>query len=65
MKNLIKSHSLTIERYSQTADDNQALESLLDSQAIKYIKDRQWLDDEGCYMTVYDLQSDLFEREVI
>lgn len=65
MRSMVKAHSLTVERYSDTDDDNTALEALFDAQAIKYTKYRQWLKDEGCYMTVYDLQTDLYEREVI
>ena len=58
-------HSLTIERYSDTNDDNAALDALLDAQAIKYKKEKQWLTDEEFYLTTYDLQTDLIEREVI
>jgi hypothetical protein len=65
MKNLLTRHSLTVERYSRTADDNAALEALFDAGAIPYTKDRQWLSDEECYLTTYDLQRDLIEREEI
>ena len=65
MRNLIRTHSVTVERYSNTTDDNAALEALFDTCTIKYTKYRQWLKSENCYMTVYDLQSDLYEREVI
>lgn len=65
MQNMIKTHSLTIERYSETSEDNAALEALFDTEAIKYKKEKQWLHDEECYMTIYDLQNDLIEREVI
>lgn len=63
MQNMMRTHSLTVERYSETNDDNIALEALFDEQAIKYKKEKQWLSDEGCYMTIYDF--DLIEREVI
>lgn len=63
MQNMIKTHSLTVERYSEIADDNMALEALFDAQAIKYKKEKQWLHDEECYMTIYDFG--LIEREVI
>ena len=63
MRNLMKTHSLTVERYSDTSDDNSVLEALFDAEAIKYKKEKQWLNDEECYMTTYDF--DLIEREVI
>jgi hypothetical protein len=61
-QNLIWRHSLAVERYSDTPDDNTALEALFDAGAIEYIKDKQWLDDEECYLTTYDLQTDLIEK---
>lgn len=63
MQNMIKTHSLTVERYSETGDDNTKLEELFDSQAIKYKKEKQWLHDEECYMTIYNFE--IIEREVI
>ena len=63
IRNMVKMHSLTVERYSDTTDDNPALEMLFDAQAIKYKKEKQWLHDEECYMTTYEF--DLIEREVI
>lgn len=65
MKNLLRRHSLTVERYCDTSDDNVALEALFDAGAIAYKKEKQWLDDEGCYLTTYDFQTDLIEREAI
>lgn len=59
-KNMLKTHSLTVERYCETDDDNQTLEVLLDAKCIKYKKEKQWLDDEECFMTTYDF--DLIER---
>lgn len=56
MQNLLKTHSLTIERYSSTNDDNLALEALLNKQAIEHEKEKQWLRDEECYMTTYNLE---------
>lgn len=63
MVNISYSHALTIERYSELSDDNKLLEALLDAKAIKYKKEKMWIDDEKCFMTTYDF--DLFEREVI
>lgn len=64
MRNLAYRHSLTVERYSDTDGYNTALEALFDAQALKYTKEKQWLNDMECYMTTYDLQTDLIEREV-
>ena len=62
MKNLLRRHSLVVELYSDTQDDNEALEAMFEDRALKYTKDRQWLSDEECYMTTYDLQTDMIER---
>lgn len=65
MRNFMYRHSMTIERYSDTDGYNTALEALLDAQALKYTRDKQWLSDMECYLTTYELQTDLIEREVI
>lgn len=62
MMNLLRRHTLTVERYSDTSDDNTALEAIFDAGALKYKKDKQWLVDEECYLTTYDLQNDIIER---
>lgn len=63
MVNIGYSHTLTVERYSEVDADNKLLEALFDAKAIKYKKEKIWLDDEKCFMTTYNF--DLFEREVI
>ena len=65
MLNLEKRHSLTVERYSDTADDNMTLEELFDAKAVKHTKEKQWLSDDQCYMTTYDFETILIEREDI
>ena len=65
LKNALTRHSMSIERYSVVADYNPALEKLLEAQALKYRRSRQWLSDMECYLTVYDLETDLIEREVL
>lgn len=64
LRNGLTRHSLSVERYSYIADDNPALEALFESRALKYRKAKQWLSDMECYLTVYDLETDLIEREV-
>lgn len=65
MRNAVRRHALSIERYSAEADDSTALEALFDVRALKYRKEKQWLQDNECYMTVYNLETDLIEREVL
>jgi hypothetical protein len=65
MRNVVRRHSLSVERYSATAEDNAEIEALFDVRALKYRKEKQWLTDEECYLTVYDLETDLIEREVL
>lgn len=65
MQNATRRHALSVERYSNTPDDNTALEALFDVRALKYRKEKQWLQDNECYMTVYNLETDLIEREVL
>lgn len=55
--NMIKDHSATIEMYAYKPDPakEKAIETALDAYAINYNKqDRQWLDSEQMYLTVYD-----------
>lgn len=63
-ENLIRYHALTVERYSEANDDNAKLEELFDEKAIKYKKEKQWLDDDqgNCFLTTYDFESLLTER---
>lgn len=58
-KDLIN-HSLTVERYSETSNDNEALEKLFDDKNIKYMKERLWLPDQFEFETIYNF--DLLER---
>lgn len=62
LRNILWQHALTVERYSNTAEDNAGLEELFDAAAIEYTKDKQWLSDEECYMTTYDFQNFLTEK---
>lgn len=63
VRNLGYTHSVTVERYSDILDDNQKLEQIFDDKNLKYEKDRVWLTEEECYMTIYKIE--FFESEVI
>jgi len=54
LQNVLIRHSLTVERYAATDEDNEKLEVLFDAKAFEYKKDRMWLDDIKCFMTTYD-----------
>ena len=64
MRNLVTSHDLRIERYSETDDDNAALDALLNAKAIKFKKEKQWIVEDSRFMTVY-FNMTLIEREVV
>jgi hypothetical protein len=64
LRNLMTTHDLTVERYSESGDDNPALEAIFDAQSCKYKKEKQWLSDIECFMTTYS-NILLIEREVI
>jgi hypothetical protein len=59
-KNMIKNHSLTVERYSSFGEGDEKLEKLFDAQAVEYTKEKMWLKDRECFMATYDL--DLIEK---
>lgn len=60
LKNDLINHSLTVERYSDTAEDNKSLEKLFDDKSIKYTKERLWLSEQFEFETIYNF--DLLER---
>lgn len=63
MRNLFHRHSLTVERYSETDDDNTALEALFDAKALKYDKERTWLPDpDDMFETIYTIKTPIIER---
>jgi len=60
LRNDLVNHSLTVERYSATSEDNKSLEKLFGDESIKYSKERTWLADEFEFETIYNF--DLLER---
>ena len=63
LRNLLRFHSLTVERYSTGTEDNPALEKLFDDRGIQYTKDKQWSEYMECYLTTYDFETALIEKE--
>lgn len=62
MRNLLTKHDLTVERYSDTAEYNAAMEALFDAKGFEYTREQTWLSDEGMYETIYTIKTPIFER---
>jgi hypothetical protein len=63
MRNLLKKHNLTIERYSETSEYSAALEALFDEAGLEYTREQIWLPDpDDMYETVYTIKTPIFER---
>lgn len=60
--NLIQ-HEISIEHYSNTINTTaeQTIDEFLNSQNIKFDKDRDWLDNDKLFITVYELEP-IFEK---
>lgn len=54
--NLIARRKLVIELYSSTinATSEKAIEDLLDAQAVSYRKERDWIESESFFQTIYE-----------
>lgn len=63
LKNLTTSHSLIVERYSETPEYNTALEALFDAANLKYTREQTWLPDpDDMYETIYTITTPIIER---
>ncbi|HCW79778.1 MAG TPA: hypothetical protein DG942_01575 [Ruminococcaceae bacterium] len=63
MKNILTTHNLTVERYSETAEYNAKLEALFDAAGLQFTREQMWLPDpDDMYETVYTLKTSIFER---
>lgn len=53
--NCIVSHDLTVEYYNTVIDheDERKIEALFDLEEMEYTKDREWINEDGVYMTIY------------
>lgn len=59
LKNNIIEHNITIEHYSETIDESneKIIENFLDNEEKTYSKSREWLSDEGLFVTLYELNT--------
>lgn len=59
LKNNIIEHNVTIEHYSETIDteDETTIESFLNNEARHFEKNREWLQEEEMWVTLYELDT--------
>jgi hypothetical protein len=63
MRNLMVKHNLTVERYSETAEYNTALEALFNEEGLEFTREQTWLPDpDDMYETIYTIKTPLIER---
>lgn len=58
LKNNLIEHNLVIEHYSEDIDDEneKIIEDFLNAELKKYEKNREWLNEEKMFVTVYELE---------
>lgn len=59
LKNNIIEHNVSIEHYSNTIDvaGEKIIEAFLDKEKKHYDKNREWLNEEKLFITVYELDT--------
>ena len=59
LQNNIIEHNLTIEHYSETINtpNETIIEDFLNKEHKKFEKNREWLDDEKMFVTIYELDT--------
>ena len=59
LKNNIIEHNITIEHYSESIDESneKIIENFLDNEEKTYSKSREWLQDEGLFVTLYEINT--------
>lgn len=59
LRNNIIEHNVYIEHYSETIDETneKIIEDFLNNEQKQFDKDREWLQEEGLFMTVYTLET--------
>lgn len=58
LQNNIVEHNLTIEHYSETIDNEneKVIEDFLNAELKQYEKNREWLNEEKMFVTIYELE---------
>ena len=58
LNNIIE-HNITLEHYSETIDEanEKIIEDFLNIEELHFEKDREWLNDEELYVTVYTIET--------
>lgn len=63
MKNVLTTHNLTVERYSETSEYREKMEALFDAAGLEYAREQTWLPDPSdMYETIYTIKTPIFER---
>lgn len=63
MKNILTTHNLTVERYSETSEYSEKLEALFNDAGLEFTREQTWLPDpDDMYETIYTLKTPIFER---
>lgn len=59
LKNNIIEHNIVFEHYSETIDESneKIIENFLDNENIHFTKNREWLQEEQLFVTVYELDT--------
>lgn len=58
LNNIIE-HNISLEHYSETIDNEneKIIEGFLNKEELHFDKNREWLNDEELYVTVYELET--------
>lgn len=63
MKNILTTHNLTVERYSETSEYSAALEALFNAAGLQFSREQMWLPNpDNMYETIYTIKTPIFER---
>lgn len=63
MKNILTTHNLTVERYSETSEYSEKLEALFNDAGLEFTREQTWLPDpDDMYETIYTIKTPIFER---
>lgn len=55
--NNIEEHDITIEHYYKDESNEKQIEDFLDKENIKYEKNKEWIQDESLWISVYNLET--------